>query len=401
MTEASRDLDLVLLGATGFVGRLTAAHLARHAPAGMRIALAGRSQRRLDEVRTSLQVDWPVLVVDTADEESVARMAGRTTVVVTTVGPYLRYGMTVVAACAAAGTHYADLSGETAFVAESVRHHDAVARDSGARIVHSCGFDSVPSDLAMGLAHREAGGIPLIEATGQVRTLRGGISGGTVDSMRQQIIEARTQPHLRQLISDPYALCTRPPSLLPDSEWRGGIRRDPATRTWQAPFVMSPYNRQIVNRTNHLTGWGYGQHMRYREVVDTGRGLKGRARAAGLGVGIGALAAAMFFAPTRALVDRFLPAPGEGPSEQTMAEGRFHLDVDAYPVSGPAVRATVAAPYDPAYGGTAIMLAESGLALAGAEGGPGGVSTPMSALGTVLPDRLRAHGFTVSAQTLE
>ncbi|GAA1943291.1 saccharopine dehydrogenase family protein [Microbacterium aquimaris] len=400
MSNASRDLDIVLLGATGFVGRLTARHLARHAPDGLRIALAGRSRPRLEALATDLGVDWPLLLVDTADSESVERMARATSVVVTTVGPYLRHGLPVVAACADAGTHYADLSGETAFVAESVHRFDRTARDRGARIVHSCGFDSVPSDLAVGLAHREAGGVPLIDATGQVRTLRGGISGGTVDSMRQQIIEARSDPALRRLIVDPYALCPRPASLLPDSAWRGGVRRDPSSRTWQAPFVMSSYNRQIVNRSNHLSGWGYGQHLRYRELVDTGPGVKGRILATALGLGIGALAAAMFFAPTRRLVDLALPDPGEGPSEQTMAEGSFHLDVDAYPVVGPAVRATVSAPYDPAYGGTAIMLGEAGLALAAGEGA-GGVSTPMSALGDVLPDRLRAHGFTLSAQTRE
>ncbi|HEU4545809.1 MAG TPA: saccharopine dehydrogenase NADP-binding domain-containing protein, partial [Microlunatus sp.] len=211
-TPANRELDLVLVGATGFVGRLTARYLAEHAPAGLRIALAGRSADRLAQVRSTLPGPgqaWPVIVVDVQDDAAAAELADRTRVVATTVGPYLRYGLPLVTACAAAGTHYADLTGETLFVRRSIDAAHEVARASGARIVHSCGFDSVPSDLGVGLTAARAtadGAGELTSAVLHVTRLRGGISGGTIDSLRQQVIEAADDPAARRLTTNPWAL---------------------------------------------------------------------------------------------------------------------------------------------------------------------------------------------------
>lgn len=398
MSENVRDHDIVLLGATGFVGTFTARHLARSAPGGVRIALAGRSRSRLEDVRRELGVDWPIIEVDTTDETAVTRMAASTSVVATTVGPYLRYGAEVAAACAHAGTSYADLSGESIFVARSIQRNHDVAERTGARIVHSCGFDSIPSDLGVGLAHAAAGGAPIVAATLRVRSLRGGISGGTIDSLRQQMREARKDASVRRLIANPYALTPGPSVRLPG---HAGSSWGKESGLWQAPFVMGAYNQQIVQRSNYLTGWSYGQLMRYREVVTTGRGVVGFASAGAIGLGTAAFVGAMSFAPTRAILDRVLPAPGTGPGSDAVDHGRFVLDVDVYPVEGQPVRARVAAPFDPGYGGTGIMLAESALSLALDElPDRAGVLTPMVAMGEKLAERLRAHRFTLTVAPL-
>lgn len=393
MSDNDRDHDIVLLGASGFAGRFTARHLAASAPDGARIAIAGRSRARLQAINRDLGVDWPTIEVDTGDDAAVARLAASTSVIATTVGPYVRYGAGVVSACARAGTSYADLAGESVFVARSVERNHDTAADSGARIVHSCGFDSIPSDLGLGLAHRAAGGAPIVAATLRVRSLRGGVSGGTIDSLRQQLQEARSDPAVRRLIADPYALTPGPSVRLPGHRApRWGTERG----VWQAPFVMGSYNQQIVQRSNYLTGWSYGQLMRYREVVATGRGLPGFVRAAAIGAGTGALVAGLSLAPTRALFDRLLPAPGSGPSSRAIDRGRFALDVDVYPVEGQPVRIRVAAPFDPGYGGTGVMLGESALSLAFDElPEHAGVLTPMVAMGESLAQRLRNQRFTL------
>jgi short subunit dehydrogenase-like uncharacterized protein len=398
MDRSERDHDVVLLGATGFVGRFTAEHLARSAPPGLRIAIAGRSGARLRELRRHLGVQWPIVEVDTTDDPAVARLVASTAVVATTVGPYLRYGAGVVSACARAGTSYADLSGESIFVARSIRsNHDAAER-SGARIVHSCGFDSIPSDVGLGLAHAATGEAAMSAATLRVRSLHGGISGGTIDSLRQQMREAKSDASARRLVGDPYAFTPGPRGRLPGRAGSGWGRED---GQWQAPFVMGAYNQQIVQRSNYLSGWSYGQHLRYREVWTTGPGLAGFARAGVIGLGTAGLAGALSFAPTRAILDRVLPAPGSGPGAEAIARGRFVLDIDVYPVAGEPMRARVAAPFDPGYGGTGIMLAESAMSLA-CDDLPdrAGVLTPMIAMGARLADRLRAQRFEFDVRAL-
>ena len=398
MGTNDRDYDIVLLGASGFVGKFTARHLAQSAPEGARIAIAGRSTARLKDVKRDLRADWPIFEVDTADDAAVARLAASTSVVATTVGPYLRYGMGVASACARAGTSYADLSGESIFVARSIERNHDDAEMSGARIVHSCGFDSVPSDLGLGLAHQAAGGVPIVAATLRVRSLRGGVSGGTIDSLRQQMKEAKTDASARSLIGNPYALTPGPSVRLPRLSGTGWGR---ARGTWQVPFVMGAYNQQIVQRSNYLTGWSYGQLMQYREVMATGRGLAGFARAGAINVGTAALVAGLAFPPTRALLDRVLPAPGTGPSADAIDHGRFVLDIDVYPVEGLPVRTRIAAPFDPGYGGTGVMLAESALSLAFDDlPDRAGVLTPMVAMGRSLAERLRAHRFTLDVTAL-
>ncbi|MDD9206032.1 saccharopine dehydrogenase NADP-binding domain-containing protein [Georgenia sp. 10Sc9-8] len=403
-----RPLDVVLFGASGFVGRLVADYLARSAGPTVRVGLAGRSQDRLERLRADLgpaAADWDVLVADAGDPAALERLARATRVVATTVGPYTRRGLPLVQACAENGTGYVDLTGEVLFMRDSAdRFHDT-ARSTGARIVHACGFDSVPSDLAVRRTAERAradGEGRLRHTTLLVRSLAGGVSGGTIDSMRVQVDAAR-DPANRRVIADPYALS-------PDrsAEPEAGDQRDAArpfrevmTGTWAAPFPMAGVNTRVVRRSNALQEWRYGRGLRYRELVACGTGPRGAARAALLTLGLGAAVVGMAVPPVRWVLDRVLPAPGDGPDEETRRSGSFRLEVQARTTTGARYRTTFAAQGDPGYAATAVMFGESALALA-LDGdrlpAGAGVLTPATALGDVLDARLRAAGVQITTE---
>ena len=421
------DYDIVLVGATGFVGRLTAAHLRDHAPEGVRIAIAGRSRAKLDAVAAELggaAGSWPRLLVDVADPAACADLAASTRVVVTTVGPYALHGRELVKACAVAGTHYADLTGEVLFARDSAEAFHDVARRSGAKIVHSCGFDSIPSDLGVletaRLAAEEGAG-ELTDTVLFVRSLKGGLSGGTIASMRQQTITSRESVEDRRAINDPYGLspdrAAEPTRADRDGATsteapakRGRLARIgsrlPVRRTedghWTGPFIMASYNTRVVRRSNALQGWRYGRAFRYHEVTDFGSTAKSPFAAAGMTAGLLGVVGAMSFSPTRGLLDRALPGPGEGPDEKSRTNGRFRMEVVATTTSGAKYATTVAAKADPGYNGTAIMLGQSALCLAEDDlQGEGGVLTPAVALDGALVERLRAHDFTIETHRLD
>ncbi|WP_432520153.1 saccharopine dehydrogenase family protein [Kineococcus sp. SYSU DK006] len=397
--DARRDLDVVVFGASGFVGRLVAAHLAAHAPAGFRAALAGRSRERLARVRDGLgpaAAGWPLLVADAADPAALRELAASTRVVVSTVGPYLRHGLPLVRACAQEGTHCADLTGEVLFVRRSIDTCHELAGATGARIVHSCGFDSVPSDLAVLLTAERAG--PLAEAVLEVSSLRGGVSGGTLDSLRLQHDTAHGDPAARALLADPYSLSPDraaepdlgpqpdlpPPARLPDGRW-------------SAPFVMAPFNTRVVRRSNALRGHAHGP-LRYREVL-TFSGPAAAAEAHAVTGALAGLSRALGVPAVRPLLDRLLPGPGSGPSERTRRTGRFATVLRARALDGSGWRTVVSAAGDPGYAATSVMLGQSALALALDEDrlpAAAGVLTPATGIGPLLGARLRAAGFTVT-----
>lgn len=413
--KSDRKLDLVLFGATGFVGRLTAEDLAKNAPSATQIGLAGRSAERLERVRASLggnAADWPVIEVDALDPSSVAALARRTKVVATTVGPYEQYGFPLAVACADAGTHYADLTGEVPFMHRTATELHEVAAASGARIVHACGFDSIPSDLgvlSLYEAARADGAEGLEETTYVVTALRGGISGGTLASAKNLFANMRTSPDLRRLVFDPYSLSPdrehepdrRQPGWPKEPDVRG-VHRDADLDMWLAPFAMATSNTRVVRRSNALQQWAYGPRLRYREVMGFA-GTAGVAKASAATAGLASFAGAMSFGPTRALLDRVLPSPGEGPSEKTRTNGFFRIEIYAKTSDGRRYRARVGAKGDPGYAATAVMLGESALALA-SDGAKlparAGVLTPATGIGARLIERLRDRDFTFAVDRL-
>ena len=407
---SNRDYDIVLYGATGFVGQLTAAHLARHAPDGIRIALAGRNQAKLEALRSELPseaANWPVVIADSTDAESLQAVAESTRVVISTVGPYAKYGLPLVEACATTGTDYVDLTGEVLFVRESIdRFQDEAAR-TGARIVHSCGFDSVPSDLGvLVLAEKvHADGAGDLGDTTLYMAMKGGISGGTAASAMVQADEVRADKDKRRVAGDKFAL-SPDRAAEPSGEWKdsAAVRYSDEIGAWTAPFMMAMFNTRIVRRSNALQHHVYGGTFRYREVQRTGRGWSGRltgyAVAGVLGLGFGAMSVPFL----RPVVERVLPSPGEGPSEKSRANGHFKATLKTTTTTGASYTSVVAAQGDPGYAATAVMLGESALSLAVSRddcplptGLAGGVLTPATALGNVLIERLRAQGFTIDA----
>lgn len=401
MSPGTRDHDVVVFGASGFVGALVARHLADHGPDGVRVALAGRSRERIEAVRAGLPDrarGWPILVADVADPGALAAMAGSARVVVSAVGPYLRYGLPVVEACARAGTHYADLTGEVPFVRQTIDRYDDLARRTGARLVHSCGYDSVPSDLAVLTLHRrvaadDAGHLAHVLT---VARARGGVSGGTIASMRGLVELAASDPGARRLLADPFSLS--PDRVAESAAPQPSDAPAPARLgdgLWVAPSPMASVNSRIVRRSNALQGWAYGRDLRYGEVAGVGRGTRGAAGALGVTVALGVAAGAFAFPPTRAVLDRLLPGPGEGPDERTRRDGWFRMEVRAVTTTGMRYRAVAAGAGDPGYAATAVMLGEAALALvldAARLPDRVGSQTPASGLGDVLVERLRAAG---------
>ncbi|QLY28286.1 saccharopine dehydrogenase NADP-binding domain-containing protein [Nocardia huaxiensis] len=410
-----RELDIVVFGATGFTGGLTTEYLAEHAPAGLRVGLAGRNPAKLAEVRTRLggrAGAWPLLVADTTDPESLAALARRTKVVITTVGPYTEYGMPLVQACVEAGTDYCDLTGEPQFARRSADAFHKQATDTGARIVHSCGFDSIPSDLSVHALYEQAvadGAGELTDTTLVLRSLFGGASGGTLASGFAAAREMTIDPDVARIMADPYALS---PQRAQEPE-RGAVRDGHATRAsaidpslrrgWATTFFMGPYNTRIVRRSNAMRDWAYGREFRYREMQLLPLGplspVVSTAVATGINVTLGLLPA-LRLVPTSVvdLARRLMPLrPGMGPTRAMRERGFFRLETFTTTTTGRRYSVRFAMQGDPGYAATSCMLGESGITLAlGAGLSPhGGVLTPAVAMGTALTERLRAAGATI------
>lgn len=397
--------DVIVFGATGFTGRLVAEHLASRGADAGRWAIAGRNATKLAAVAEDLGVDVPQVVVDASDPAQVAAMAASTKVVCTTVGPYARFGEPVVRACAEAGTDYVDLTGEPQWIHRMIdRYHD-VAAASGARIVHCCGFDSIPSDLGTAFAQQtmhQRHGVHASRVRLRVKGARGGASGGTLASMVQVMQEAAADPATARSLRDPYSLLPEGERVGPHVRSQTLPRYDATFSSWTAPFVMEMINAKIVRRSNALLGYPWGREFHYGEAVLTGDGLAGRAKAMAVAAGTGGSTLALANGVGRALADKVLPDSGTGPDEAAREAGFFDMRIVAEHPDDRAkdVVVRVTGDRDPGYGATSRMLGEAALTLAQGESAvDGGSWTPASALGDALRLRLEEHaGMTFEAR---
>lgn len=393
-----KTFDVIVFGATGFTGRLVAEYLHQVYGVGgaLRWAMAGRSAAKLAEVRDALGIDaaLPLLVADAGDAGALSSLVAQAHVVITTVGPYQTHGAPLVHACVAAGTDYVDLCGEPAWMAAMILQvHDA-ARASGARIVFSCGFDSIPFDLGVVHAQHEAQtrlGAPLARIHGRVKTLKGTFSGGTAASMLATMAAIGRDRALVRTLVDPFALT---PGFKGPRQPNDTIAEyDALAGAWTAPFVMAPINTKNVHRSHALLGHPWGTSFLYSERMLTGDGDKGQARAKKMARQSKLQNTLLAFSPTRALLRRFvLPKPGEGPDQRQRETGRYEVLFFGETADGRTLTTRVTGDRDPGYGSTCKMIAESALCLVrdiDRTRTPGGAWTPGAAMGLTLVERLR------------
>ncbi|WP_447728560.1 saccharopine dehydrogenase family protein [Sphingomonas koreensis] len=379
----ARELDLIVYGATGFTGRLVAEYLAqRYGDGSVKWAMAGRSLTKLEQVRDEIgaPASTPLIAANADDPASLRAMTARAQVVISTVGPYQLYGSDLVAACVETGTGYVDLCGEPNWMHDMIAQHDAAARASGARIVFSCGFDSIPFDLGVWTVQQAAKakfGEPAPRVKGRVRKMQGTFSGGTFASGKATAAAAARNPAVFKVLLDPFALTpgfegpSQPKGIMPEY--------DEAVGGWVAPFMMAVINTKNIHRTNFLAHHPYGRDFRYDEMmVAPGLGDLGKA-------------AAEAIAKMNPMNSDKGPAPGEGPSREDREAGFYEIDFIAEMPSGERLTATVAGDRDPGYGSTCKMIAESALCLLRDVDGGGGIWTPGALMAGPLKARLEAN----------
>ena len=380
---SSAKFDIVVYGATGFTGQLVAEYLAAHYKNDKQLkwAMAGRSLDKLKSVREAIgaPADTPLIVADASDAASLKAMAEQTMSVITTVGPYQLYGEELLAACVATGTDYFDLCGEPIWMRQMIDKYEAAAKDSGARIVFSCGFDSVPFELGTFFVQEEAKrvfGAPATRVKGRVRDMRGTLSGGTAASAKATFDAVAKDMSLVAILNDPFALT---PGFTGPKQPRGNkplIEED--LNSWAAPFMMALINTRNVHRSNMLMGFPYGQDFVYDEMVLTGPGEKGEANAKRV------------MAANAEKTGPSAPKPGEGPSKEERENGLFNLLYVAIAPDGRMVRAGVTGDRDPGYGSTSKMISECAICmLRDASDVAAGFWTPGAAMQHKLIKRLR------------
>ena len=391
-----KEFDIVVHGATGFTGRLVIEYLLARGDTGLRWAMGGRSLDKLAAVRDEVgaPASTPLVVTDNADPASLAALMARTRLVLTTVGPYQLYGSALVQACAEHGVDYVDLCGEPAWMRQMIDAHHATAQASGARIVFSCGFDSIPFDLGVLMLQDQMVkrfGAPAPRVRGRVRKMKGTFSGGTAASLKATMAAAATQPGVLDLLRNPFALTPgfegpkQPSGNKPivDEALSDGIGAD----VWVAPFVMAAINTRNVHRSNFLLQQAWGADFVYDEMLITGPGDKGQAIANAV-------------AADKSLASDDGPKPGEGPSRAEREAGFYDVLFIGTGKNGETLRVGVQGDRDPGYGSTSKMIAESAMCLLqDASATPGGIWTPASAMGQRLIDRLQAHaGLTFAVE---
>lgn len=400
---SSKPYDLIVFGATSFVGQILSNYLVETIGVNGEIswAIASRSESKLAILKESLgdaASELPVLIADSHDEASLQTLCSQTRVIISTVGPYALYGELLIKACAESGTDYADLTGEAHWIGMMKDKYNQAAEASGARIVNCCGFDSIPSDMGVFAMQQRAQvqfGHPLPHAKLRVKAMKGGASGGTIASMIEALKAAKADPKMRKKMGNPYLLCGSDHQYSIRAKSVSGPQFDPDFNCWIAPFVMEAINSRVVLHSNALLNMAYGRDFSYSEGMLTGKGLKGRIGALMTTAAFGLLGLGLYFSPTRTLLEKFvLPAPGEGPSPEEQLNGYFDVRVHGRDDQGNQLTVKVTGDRDPGYGSTAKMLGQAGLCLAqdiAKEDRAGGFLTPSVAMGDSLLQRLEAY----------
>jgi len=392
--------DIVVFGATSFVGELICQYMVQHFHADeLSWALAGRSEKKLNELKRSLGEggqNIPIIIADVDDFDSLTAMCNQARVVMSTVGPYDLYGEALIRACVESGTDYCDLTGEPHWIKKMLDLYEADAKKSGARIVHCTGFDSIPSDVGVYHIQREAKkrfGAPCNKVSMRIKNMRGGASGGTAATAINIAKEIKQNTEVRRDLANPYSLT---------SGYRGFTARqneikveyDENFDTWVGPFFMSSINTRIVHRSNALSNGAYGDNFLYDEGVMTGKGVKGKNRARAIYWGLALFFAGAGFNVVRKLLTNFvLPKPGEGPSEKEQREGFYDFRFIGKTEKGEIITTKVYGDMDPGYGSTAKIIGQAAYCLAFEVQSDigGGFWTPASIMGDVLIDRLTSH----------
>ncbi len=399
----TKEFDIIVWGASGFTGRLVAAYLFKQygTQGDLKWAMAGRNQEKLIAVRAEVaDSSVPIVLADSDDEASLTAMILRTKVVCTTVGPYVTYGSKLVAACITHGAHYCDLAGEVQWMRQMIDKHHEEAQANGVKIVHTCGFDSIPSDMGVYFTQKEA-----LAQKGQrakrirmrVAGMRGGLSGGTYASLSKVLEEAMQDKEIYKVLVNPYG-------LNPTDKQEGGdhpdlqkVIFDPTSKSWIGPFIMAGINTKVVRRSNALSGYAYGNDFRYDEATMSGKGFKGRMK----GI-MSALPLILMTAKPgsilKRIANRMFPKPGEGPTKDQRENGFYSLRFYATLEDGSTALGKVTGDKDPGYGSTSKMLGEAAVCLA-KDSLPeiSGILTPSTAMGDALLDRLEKHaGLTFS-----
>lgn len=398
----SKKYDIVVFGATSFVGQLVAEYLCNEYTEGEPIkwAMAGRSQTKLNSLKERLGDagrDLPVIVVDALDSEGLKAMCGETRVVMSTVGPFALYGETLVKACAETGTDYCDLTGEHQWVVGMIDRYEDAAKASGARIVHCCAFDSLPSDLGVHytqeLSH-SAFNQHCTRIDMRVHDFKAGLSGGTLLSATNTARELAEDPTVREMFTDPYSMC-------PDQHGFTVVQDeisvcfDDESGKWVGPFMMEPINTRIVHRSNALSGKAYGENFRYSEGMLMGKGLRGRILARLNVLGWAAFFTIGGYKAARGFLEKYVLAqPGEGPSPEEQANGSFGFHFTGCTADGQVIRTKVTGDRDPGYGSSSKMIGQAAVCLAFGipkDTVPGGFWTPATIFGDKLISRLQRH----------
>ena len=399
----SREFDIIIWGASGFTGRLVAEYLFKQygISGNLKWAMAGRNQQKLETVRATIaDKSVPIVVADSSDETSIKQMVLRTKVICTTVGPYAIYGSKLVAACVENKAHYCDLAGEVQWMRQMIDKHQQTAKANGVKIVHSCGFDSIPSDMGVYFIQREAKvqkGQRAKKISMRVAAMKGGLSGGTYASLSKVIEQAQKDKTIYKVLTNPYGLNPTDQQEGEDRPDLMSVVFDKTSQSYVGPFIMAGINTKVVRRSNALSNYSYGKDFRYDEATLNGKGFKGKIK--------GILAAIPLIFMTakpksvlKSIANKLLPKPGEGPNQEQRENGFFNLRFYVTLEDGSSAMGKVTGDKDPGYGSTSKMLAESAVCLAVDELPKiTGVLTPSVAMGDALLQRLeKSSGLTFS-----